>query len=350
VAVSASGIGAGTLPIAESIKDFGLQWAEKDERSHSMPWINIRSARAGDGSACQAVRDLLSRRMPKALWGLCLATALLPAQAQEVYYIHTDALGSPVAETDANRNVVRRYEYEPYGQRLNGGNDDKPGYTGHVMDAVTGLVQMEQRYYDPESGRFLSVDPVTALDNGDMRHFNRYAYAYNNPYKFTDPDGRNAVAFIGGVVTESWNAVNGRGFDGSMVMGALADGYNGEGDGFAAAAFQDAATLIPAGAVLRAAGAVRNAPNVVKVRFERGATRKSPPQVRTSSSVKDAQKSLEKSGYVRAESKDGKATVLSKDGKSYTFYKESKSTGGPSADVKVDGKTVAKIRFNEKLK
>ena len=31
---------------------------------------------------------------------------------------------------------------------------------------------------------------MTALTNGDMRHFNRYAYAYHNPYKFTDPDGR----------------------------------------------------------------------------------------------------------------------------------------------------------------
>jgi hypothetical protein len=48
---------------------------------------------------------------------------------------------------------------------------------------------MQQRYYDPQLGRFLSVDPVTAY-GGDMRHFNRYAYAYNNPYRFTDPDGR----------------------------------------------------------------------------------------------------------------------------------------------------------------
>ena len=39
-------------------------------------------------------------------------------------------------------------------------------------------------------GVFLSVDPVTAYGNGDMRFFNRYAYAYNNPYAFTDPDGR----------------------------------------------------------------------------------------------------------------------------------------------------------------
>jgi RHS repeat-associated protein len=180
---------AGTLPIAESIMDFGLQWAEKEEGGNSMPRITIRPASAGDRSVRQVVRGLLSRRMRKVLCGLCLATALLPAQAQEVYYIHTDALGSPVAETDANRNVVARFEYEPYGRRLSGSNDDKPGYTGHVMDAVTGLVQMQQRYYDPGIGRMLSVDPVTAY-GGDMRLFNRYVYAFNNPYTFTDPDGR----------------------------------------------------------------------------------------------------------------------------------------------------------------
>lgn len=51
---------------------------------------------------------------------------------------------------------------------------------------------MQQRYYDPQIGRFLSVDPVAARENGD--NFNRYAYAANNPYRFTDPDGRQEMS------------------------------------------------------------------------------------------------------------------------------------------------------------
>jgi uncharacterized protein RhaS with RHS repeats len=52
---------------------------------------------------------------------------------------------------------------------------------------------MQQRYYDPGIGRFLSVDPVTA-DGNTGGNFNRYWYANNNPYRFTDPDGRCTVA------------------------------------------------------------------------------------------------------------------------------------------------------------
>lgn len=106
-------------------------------------------------------------------------------------YQHTDALGSPVAETNQSRAILEKSEYEPFGQVLNRPLEDGPGYTGHTLDASTGLNYMQQRYYDPTIGRFLSIDPVTAdEDTGD--NFNRYWYANNNPYKFTDPDGREA--------------------------------------------------------------------------------------------------------------------------------------------------------------
>jgi uncharacterized protein RhaS with RHS repeats len=55
---------------------------------------------------------------------------------------------------------------------------------------------MQQRYYDPIAGRFLSVDPVTT-DTKTGRSFNRYVYGNNNPYSFIDPDGRDYVFNLG---------------------------------------------------------------------------------------------------------------------------------------------------------
>jgi len=52
--------------------------------------------------------------------------------------------------------------------------------------------QSVQRYYDPQIGRFLSVDPVSS-NPSTGGNFNRYWYANNNPYTFVDPDGRCAA-------------------------------------------------------------------------------------------------------------------------------------------------------------
>jgi len=140
----------------------------------------------------------------KTIWAALLLAGLLvtPARAETVTYLHTDLLGSVVLETDQNRNVVQRYEYEPYGlprQAI----ADAPGYTGHVHDAGSGLVYMQQRYYDPEVGRFLSVDPV-GVDTGTGGNFNRYWYGNNNPYRYVDPDGRVPVLVVAAVF--AWRA------------------------------------------------------------------------------------------------------------------------------------------------
>jgi len=105
------------------------------------------------------------------LTGLGLSPAAI-AQTT-VTYIHTDALGSVVAESDASGNVIKRYVYEPYGAVVGGQVEDGPGYTGHVSDAATELSYMQQRYMDPQLGVFLSVDPVTPHGNPGS-FFNRY--------------------------------------------------------------------------------------------------------------------------------------------------------------------------------
>jgi RHS repeat-associated protein len=109
-----------------------------------------------------------------------------------IQYQHTDALGSPVARTNTAGAIVSRTKYEPYGKTAQGATPTI-GFTGHVNDADTGLVYMQQRYYDPVAGRFLSIDPVTT-DANTGSSFNRYAYANNNPYKYVDPDGRGSVS------------------------------------------------------------------------------------------------------------------------------------------------------------
>jgi len=129
------------------------------------------------------------------IWLCCVllvGLSLLPtASAQTVTYIHTDALGSVVAESDANGVVTKRYDYEPYGAVIGGEVTDGPRYTGPVSDASTGLSYMQQRYMDPQLGVFLSVDPVTAFEQS-VGQFNRYGYANGSPYSFTDPNGRQA--------------------------------------------------------------------------------------------------------------------------------------------------------------
>jgi len=82
--------------------------------------------------------------------------------ATTVEYLHTDALGTPVAVTNQSRQIIDQSFYRPFGMTVLGPALDKPGFAGHVSDALTRLSYMQQRYYDPKLGVFLSVDPVTA--------------------------------------------------------------------------------------------------------------------------------------------------------------------------------------------
>jgi RHS repeat-associated protein len=108
-----------------------------------------------------------------------------------VVYDHTDGLGSPVAKTNASAGLISRTRYEPYGATA-AGVEPTIGFTGHLNAANLGLMDMQQRFYDPVAGRFLSIDPaVTDVNTGGS--FNRYSYVADNPYKFVDPDGRMVV-------------------------------------------------------------------------------------------------------------------------------------------------------------
>lgn len=108
-----------------------------------------------------------------------------------IKFQHTDALGSPIAVTDTAGAVIERNNYEPYGAIIGKPTYDAMGFTGHKQDGATGLTYMQQRYYSPETGLFLSTDPVSPFTE-PLDAFHRYRYANSNPYTFVDPDGRFA--------------------------------------------------------------------------------------------------------------------------------------------------------------
>ncbi|MBP9154352.1 MAG: hypothetical protein KBF48_05385 [Xanthomonadales bacterium] len=114
-----------------------------------------------------------------------------PVVTYQLRYIHTDALGSPVLETNTAGEEIAgtRTLYEPFGAPLTTPREGAPSYTGHQFDSSTGLSYAQQRYYDPQLGVFYSPDPMT-VDTHSAINFNRYAYANNSPYRFVDPDGR----------------------------------------------------------------------------------------------------------------------------------------------------------------
>ena len=123
------------------------------------------------------------------LLALSACSALHAQQQGTVTYVYTDPQGTPLAEADANGNITKTYDYTPYGTAALGTPPSGPGYTGHVNDPETNLVYMQHRYYDPVTGRFLSVDPVSPTA-GNQSNFNRYSYVADNPVIRIDPDGR----------------------------------------------------------------------------------------------------------------------------------------------------------------
>ncbi|MGY5135680.1 RHS repeat domain-containing protein, partial [Streptomyces nigrescens] len=103
-----------------------------------------------------------------------------------------DRLGTGQLAINAADQTLTQRRQLPFG----GPRGTKPtnwpgtkGYVGGTDDtADTGLTHLGAREYDPETSRFLSVDPV--LDPADPQQINGYTYGNNNPLTFRDPTGQ----------------------------------------------------------------------------------------------------------------------------------------------------------------
>ncbi len=117
------------------------------------------------------------------------------AGGEDIRHYHRDHLGSPRLITDASGSEVGRRTYLPYGEMVTDtASDESHKYTLHERDenfagTDDDLDYMLARYYSPHLGRFLSCDPERGRAER-LQTLNRYAYAWGNPVKHVDPDGR----------------------------------------------------------------------------------------------------------------------------------------------------------------
>jgi len=106
-----------------------------------------------------------------------------------LYYIITDHLGTPRQIVDSAGTVVWHAAYLPFGraQILTGTITCNLRFPGQYFDEETGLHYNFHRYYNPDTGRYLTADPI-GLAGG----INLYAYVQNDPVNFVDPWGLTA--------------------------------------------------------------------------------------------------------------------------------------------------------------
>ena len=138
----------------------------------------------------------------------------------QAYYYTRDHLGSVRELTNGSGTLLSRYSYDPYGRVTTthtAANTSTPPidatfqFTGDYVHATSGLNLTWYRAYDPNTGRWLSRDP---LKNAEMRQGpNLYDYAFNDPVRYTDPDGRvipvavAAILLVGAGVDHEFNLV-----------------------------------------------------------------------------------------------------------------------------------------------
>jgi RHS repeat-associated protein len=124
-------------------------------------------------------------------------TGLAPAEqvnlsAGTITYLVTDSLGSIRGTVNSSGSLTGTASYDAWGnpQAVGGLTATTPfGYAGGYTDP-NGLIYLLDRYYDPQVGQFISVDPAISQTREP------YEYADGNPVSNSDPTGQSWTGLL----------------------------------------------------------------------------------------------------------------------------------------------------------
>ena len=129
----------------------------------------------------------------------------------DLYYYRKNLQGDIIEIVDEDGNVAATYKYDAWGNWTVSGGDvgtyNSFRYRGYYYDTAIMLYYLKTRWYDPETGRFISPDSINYLDPQSINGLNLYAYCRYNPVMYSDPTGTFGIiasllvaAIVGAVV------------------------------------------------------------------------------------------------------------------------------------------------------
>ena len=111
-------------------------------------------------------------------------------QERDVFYYHSDHLGSTSYITDKDGNATQFVCYKPYGEALvdehNTSYEQPWKFNGKELDSETGLYYYGSRYYEASLTAWYGPDKLAE----DYPSIGSYVYCAGNPVRLVDLDGK----------------------------------------------------------------------------------------------------------------------------------------------------------------
>ena len=136
-----------------------------------------------DGNLIIAEYDGTGNLVRNYFYSSTMNTPAFSLEKGNVYFFHGDHIGTPIYINDINEVKVWEAKYDSFGDATVSIStfENNFRFPGQYFDSSTGFSYNYYRYYNSQTGRYLTEDPLGFVDS-----LNVYSYVGNDPINFID--------------------------------------------------------------------------------------------------------------------------------------------------------------------